>query len=133
MAHDPTLAEQMRADLGDLTGLREQRMFGGICFLLRGNMVCGISARAAMYRVGKPAEAAALALPGVEPMGFTGRRMGGIVDLPLDSFGDDDTRTRLTTLALDHAAALPPKPPKRAQTTDVIPMQYRHAFPRPRC
>ena len=101
-------------------------MFGGICFLLHGHMVCGISARAAMYRVGKPAEPAALALPGVEPMVFTGRRMGGIVDLPLDSFGDDDTRARLTALALDHAAALPPKPPQSrkkppAQNTDAIP------------
>jgi hypothetical protein len=114
VAVDETHADQMRADLGDRPGLSEKRMFGGLCFFLHDHMVCGVSARAAMYRVGKPAEAQALALPGVEPMAFTGRKMGGIVDLPLDSFGDDDTRHALTARALAHAGRLPPKAPKTA-------------------
>ena len=109
MAYDETLADQMRADLGDAAGLSEKKMFGGLCFLLNGNMICGVSAKAAMYRVGKPAEAEAKALPGVEDMAFTGRKMGGMVDFPLDAFGDDDTRAKLTALALANARSLPPK------------------------
>ena len=109
MAYDEALADVMRDDLGNAAGLSEKKMFGGLCFLLNGNMVCGISAKAAMYRVGKAAEAEAMALPGVEEMAFTGRKMGGMVDLPLDAFGDDETRNDLTRLALAHAAGLPPK------------------------
>lgn len=115
MPHDPVHADQMRDDLGDAPGLSEKNMFGGVCFLLNGNMICGVSAKAAMYRVGKPAEADAMALPGVEEMAFTGRKMGGMVDLPLDAFGDDDTRLRLTEMALSNAANLPPKAPKAAK------------------
>ncbi|MCR9086822.1 MAG: TfoX/Sxy family protein [Rhodobacteraceae bacterium] len=113
MAYDETLAEQMRADLGAASGnahgLSERKMFGGICFLVNGNMVCGIGKQGAMYRVGKPSEPAAMALPGVEAMSFTGRKMGGMVDFPADSFGDDETRETLTRMALDHAGSLPPK------------------------
>ena len=42
MAYDEGLAEQMRADLGDLPGLSEKKMFGGIAFLQHGNMICGV-------------------------------------------------------------------------------------------
>ena len=113
MAYDETLAEQMRADLaaasGNAPGLSEKKMFGGLCFLLNGNMVAGIARHGAMYRVGKPSEPAAMALPGVEAMSFTGRKMGGMVDLPANSFGDDDTRETPARMALDDAGSLPPK------------------------
>ena len=39
--YDPKMADQMREDLGDLPGLSEKTMFGGLCFLLDGNMICG--------------------------------------------------------------------------------------------
>lgn len=50
------VTDLMRADLGLVPGLTEKRMFGGICFLLHGNMVSAISPRNAMYRVGKDRE-----------------------------------------------------------------------------
>lgn len=109
MAHDPGMAEQMRSDLGAPEGLSERRMFGGLCFMLHGHMVCGVHKDGAMYRVGKAAEADALALDGVAPLSFTGRRMGGMVETDLDGFADDEVRAALTALALDHARSLPPK------------------------
>lgn len=113
MAYDPGMADQMREDLhrigGDLPGLTERRMFGGLCFLLNGNMVCGVHAGGAMFRVGKEREAGALAVPGAAPLSFTGRPMGGMVETDDAGFADDDARGQLTALALAHAQSLPPK------------------------
>ena len=110
MPYDPGMADQMREDLGDRPGLAEKRMFGGLCFLLDGHMVCGVHKDGAMYRPGKPREAGALAA-GARPLGFTGRPMGGMVELDPDGFADDDLRATLTALSLENAASLPPKAP----------------------
>ena len=109
MPHDPGMADQMREDLGDLPGLSEKRMFGGLCFLLHGNMVCGVHRDGAMFRVGKAQEAAALAVAGVAPLSFTGRPMGGMVEMDAGAFADDDARRAVTAMASAHAASLPPK------------------------
>lgn len=108
MPYSEQMAETMRADLGVEPGLSEKRMFGGLCFLLHGNMVCGVMKKGAMYRPGKEREAEALAL-GAAPLAFTGRRMGGLVELDEGGFADAGTRAALTELSLAHAASLPPK------------------------
>ena len=54
-------------------------MFGGVCWLLHGNMLCGVEVGRFMFRVGKAAEAEALTRPGAEIVAVNGRRMGGIV------------------------------------------------------
>ena len=83
-------------------------MFCGLCFLLNGNMVCGVMSTGAMFRVGKEQEEAALEL-GAQPLSFTGRKMGGMVELDEGGFTDDELRRALTEMALVHAAGLPPK------------------------
>ncbi len=108
MAFSEEMAEIMRADLGFEPGLSEKKMFGGLCFLLHGNMVCGVHKDGAMYRPGKSREAEALAL-GAEPLSFTGRPMGGMVELDPGSFNDTELRSVLTQLSLANAASLPPK------------------------
>ena len=110
MAYSTHMADTMRADLGGAHVFTEKRMFGGLCFFLNGNMVCGVGGHGALYRPGKAAEAEALALDGVAPMIMGGnRRMGGFVRLDNDRFDDADLRARLTDLSLTHAAGLPPK------------------------
>jgi len=109
MAYDEGLAALMREDLVEANGLSEKKMFGGLCFLLSGNMLCGVHKGGAMYRVGKENHAAALDLEGVGPMAFTGRPMGGMVDVTHDAMAQDDTRAALLHLALDFVAPLPPK------------------------
>ncbi|MCK8484174.1 TfoX/Sxy family protein [Aliiroseovarius sp. S2029] len=109
MAFDEGTLELLRQDLQDLDGLAERRMFGGIAFMLNGNMLCGVHKDGAMYRVGKKNEAAALALPGAQPMAFTGRRMGGFIDAGPAAVADDGTRAKLLELALDYVTTLPPK------------------------
>lgn len=109
MAYSAEMAETMRADLGVEPALSEKKMFGGICFLLNGNMIGGIGGQGALYRPGKSAEAEALARPGVTPMMMGARRMGGFVRLSNDHFSDDVLRRKLTEMALAHAASLPAK------------------------
>ena len=72
MAYDERLAATIREALAGRAGVNEKKMFGGLCFLLNGNMVCGTYRDGGMYRVGKPNEAAALALPHTRPMEMTG-------------------------------------------------------------
>jgi len=111
MPYSETLAETMRADLGLQPGLSEKKMFGGLCFLLHGNMVCGVHKGGAMYRPGKAREAEALAA-GAQPLSFTGRKMGGMVELDEGQCADDALRAALTMLSLAHAATLPAKAQK---------------------
>lgn len=109
MAYDEGLTELMRNDLADMPGITEKRMFGGLAFMLDGNMLCGVHPGGAMYRVGKDNEPFALAIPGARKMEFTGRQMGGFVDVDDDAMADDTRRGRLMDLALDFVRALPAK------------------------
>jgi TfoX/Sxy family transcriptional regulator of competence genes len=108
MAYSEHMAETMRADIGVQPGLSEKKMFGGLCFLLHGNMVCGVHKNGAMYRTGKQGEAEALEA-GAQPLSFTGRPMGGMVELDTGGFEETDLRARLTDLSLRNANSLPPK------------------------
>lgn len=109
MAYDEGYATLMREELADIDGITEKKMFGGLCFLLYGNMICGVHKGGGMARVGKEREAEALEIEGVDPLSFTGRKMGGMVDISEDLLGDDERRTQILTLALTNARSLPPK------------------------
>ncbi len=109
MAYDEGLAQILRDALAKRAGITEKKMFGGLCFLLNGNMLCGVHSGGGMARVGKDNEAAALAIDGAQPMSFTGRPMGGMVDISDDLISDDDRRSRILRLAEVFVAALPPK------------------------
>jgi hypothetical protein len=109
MAYNEGLAQVIRDALAGRSGVSEKKMFGGLCFLLDGNMLCGTYRDGGMYRVGRANEAAALALPHVRPMTMTGRRMPGLVDVDAEGFTDDALRDRLIGLALDFVGGLPAK------------------------
>lgn len=109
MVRDPGLEELLRTDLGDMPGLSEKPMFGGLCFMMNGNMMQFVREDGAMYRVGKTNEKAALDLPGTEAMYQRGVRKHGLVWLSGDQFDDDDTRRILTDLARESVQSLPPK------------------------
>ena len=79
MPYDIELAEAMRVALKGKRGIVEKKMFGGICWLLKGNMLCGVEVGRYMFRVGKELESAALARAGAKPMDITGKPMRGFV------------------------------------------------------
>lgn len=79
MAYSEALAERVRDALKDVKDVGDRKMFGGICFTLRGNMLVGVIGDELMARVGQDAYEAALTRPEVRPMDFTGRPMKGYV------------------------------------------------------
>jgi TfoX/Sxy family transcriptional regulator of competence genes len=111
MALDEDLAERMRVALAGSGAVREVRMFGGLCFMLNGNMVAGTSKRGLLVRVGKDQHSNALARPDAKRMEMTGRPMEGyiFVDPPPR---DDRSLQEWLALAVAFVKTLPPKLPK---------------------
>ncbi len=79
MPYDEALAERVRAVLKHRRGITEKKMFGGLTFLLHGNMFCGVADRELMVRVGPDAYEQALARRHTREMDFTGRPLKGMV------------------------------------------------------
>ena len=109
MAYDEGLAEIMRTDLAGAGHIEEKRMFGGLCFMLDGHMLCGVHKDGAMFRVGKERHAAALAIEGASEMAMTGRKMGGLVDVTDEAAADDTRRTQWMALSMENVRSLPPR------------------------
>ena len=112
MACDEGLVERIRDAFQNLAGIGEKRMFGGVCFTLKGNMVLGVVKDELMVRLGEAAYADALRQPHVRPMDFTGRPMKGYVFVASAGLAEDADLHRWATLGRAFVGALPPKPPK---------------------
>ena len=108
MAYDPRLAEQLRAALRPLLIL-EKKMFGGLCFLHQGNMICGVHRGGALFRVGKSGYAEALDIAGVRPMQMGSKTMGGFVEATEEATADPDSFSRLMAQSRAFVKTLPPK------------------------
>ena len=109
MAYSETTAQRLRAELGTLPGLAEKKMFGGICFLLGGNMVCGVLGDDMIVRVGKAEYATSLARPGVRVFDFSGKPMAGWVMVAPDGYAAADDLARWVGLAVTYVGSLPVK------------------------
>lgn len=79
MTRDETLVADIRAHLLSAGAVREVKMFGGIGFMLNGNLVAAASKRGLLLRVGKDHHEEALTRPGARPMEMRGRTMEGYV------------------------------------------------------
>jgi len=108
MPYDPHLADLMRGALESRSGITEKKMFGGFCWMLNGNMLCGVGVGRFMFRVGKELEAEALLRPGAEVVDFDGRRMGGILWVEADACLEVGLEDWLS-FAARFAGSLPPK------------------------
>ena len=109
MAFDSALAERIRKRLGKRAGLTEKKMFGGIAFLLRGSMFCGVAKDELMLRVGPARHDEALAKPHVRPMDFTGRPMKGYVFVSAPGCRTGAAVASWVTQCADFVETLPPK------------------------
>jgi hypothetical protein len=109
MAYDEILADRVRDALGDRPGLTERKMFGGLAFVLRGNMCCGVLGEEVVVRLPAEEGDAALGEDGVRPMDFTGRPMKGFLLVGGDQLADDASLSGWIERATDHASSLPPK------------------------
>lgn len=79
MAFDEKLAARIRERLKGRSDVAERKMFGGLTFLVRGHMCCGIVGDDLVVRVGPEAYESFVAHPHVRPMDFTGRPLAGMV------------------------------------------------------
>ena len=79
MPYDEKLASRIRKTLGSRTDVEERGMFGGIAFMVRGHMCCGLAQNKLMVRVAPEEYEALLREPEARPMDFTGRPMRGFL------------------------------------------------------
>lgn len=108
MPFDQGLAQRVRETL-DHPGVTEKKMFGGLCFLLRGNMCVGVTGENLMVRVGPDAYAESLAQPHAREMDFTGKPLKGFVFVAPEGFDDDGELRAWIERGTAFALSLPAK------------------------
>jgi TfoX/Sxy family transcriptional regulator of competence genes len=110
MAYDEELAERVRAALSD-EEVGERKMFGGLAFMWRGHMLCGITRDELFLRLGPEGGEAALEEPHVRPMqmGASGRTMRGMVSVDPPGRATDEALAGWLRRAREYAASLPRK------------------------
>lgn len=109
MPYDEGLAQRIRELLAEEPELAEKSMFGGVAFLVGGNMAVGIVKDELMVRVGPDAHAASLREPHARPMDFTKRPMKGFVFVGPSGFEEDEDLRRWLERGVRFAASLPRK------------------------
>jgi TfoX/Sxy family transcriptional regulator of competence genes len=109
VAFDEGLAERIRRVLDVRSDVDERKMFGGIAFLVAGNMACGVRGEDLMVRM-EPVDAAALeSEPGVSRSAMGGRPMKGWLLVAPEATADDGDLERWVRRGEEFAASLPPK------------------------
>jgi TfoX/Sxy family transcriptional regulator of competence genes len=109
VAYDEDLAQRVREVLAARADVSERKMFGGIAFMVGGNMACGVLRADLIVRLDKDESEKALAEDGVRPFDFTGKPMKGIVYVAPERISDDAGVAEWVEAGADYAASLPPK------------------------
>lgn len=109
MAYDEALATRVREALESTPEVTERKMFGGLAFMVAGNLCCGVLGDELMVRVGPEAWAAALAAPHAREMDFTGRSMTGMVYVAPAGLVSDPDLEAWVGRGVAFAASLPRK------------------------
>ena len=109
MAYDEGLADRVREALSAHSDLSEREMFGGIAFMLAGNMACGVIGDDLMIRLGKEDAAKALEEPHTRPMDFTGKPMKTTVYVDPGGTASDSDLGGWVEAGAEFAESLPPK------------------------
>jgi TfoX/Sxy family transcriptional regulator of competence genes len=109
MAYSEELASRIRRALTARADVMERKMFGGLAFMLRGNMCCGVVGDMLMLRLGNEGAVAALEEPHTKPMDFTGKPLKSMVYVGPEGIASPDDLHRWVNRGADFAATLPPK------------------------
>jgi hypothetical protein len=110
MAYDQELAERIRQLIGNDPELTEKKMFGGLAFLIRGNMAIAASGQdGAMVRIDPAQSDALVATTTATPMHMRGRDMPGWLRISSDGLRTDDQLAPWVEIGTDYARSLPPK------------------------
>jgi TfoX/Sxy family transcriptional regulator of competence genes len=108
MAYDEQLAARVRALLSDRPDVSERKMFGGLTFMLGGNMCCGVNKDELIVRLDPEREDELLSRPHARAMDFTGRHMPGFITVRPEGL-DDAQLEGWVREAVARAVRLPPR------------------------
>jgi hypothetical protein len=109
VAYDESLAARIRDHLGDDPALTEKKMFGGIAFMIAGNMAVGVHGDDLMVRISPEDHDVMLTRPGVSQFDMTGRPMRGWVVVETTLIADDDILAGWIDEGIEFARTLAPK------------------------
>jgi len=109
MAYDEGMAQRIREEMQEIPDVAEKKMFGGLAFMVHGNMCAGIVGETLMLRVGPDQYDQALTKPHARKMDFTGKPMTGFVYVDAAGFESDNDLRRWLKTALNYVGNLPPK------------------------
>ncbi len=109
MAYCEERADRIRKALQGVEGITERKMFGGLSFMLGGNMCCGIASRDLVVRIGPDGYEDALEQPNARVMDFTGRPLRGMVYVAPAGYETDEALAEWTSRGVGYARSLPAK------------------------
>ena len=107
MAYDEGLAAKVRDIVGGAA--TEKKMFGGLSFLIGGNMACGVHGDSLIVRLAPDATADALAEAGARPFDMTGRPMKGWIMVDRPGYEEAADLELWVSRGVAYAHGLPPK------------------------
>lgn len=103
MAYSEELLKRIRGILAERSDVVEERMFGGVAFMVQGRMACGPQGDALIVRIGEEAAAKYIGQPHVKPMDFTGRVMKAFATIEPEGIKSDDLLRKWVLLAAEFA------------------------------
>ena len=109
MVYDAGLAQRVRQEMSELPGYVEKTMFGGVGFMLHGNMACGVRGADLIVRVGPERYEEALAESHTRPFDMTGRPMKGWVVVEPAGYQAGEDLAAWVARGVAYARSLPPK------------------------
>ena len=122
MAYDVELANRIRTLIGDEPGLTEKSMFGGLAFLVNGNMSVAASSKGGLLLRVEPAQTMALAKkPHASPMEMRGRPMEGWLRVAEAAVKTDKGLAPWVELSVRFARSLPPKDKSKSMKKSAAP------------
>lgn len=108
MAYDLKLADRIRSQLHSLPFV-EKKMFGGVGFLIGGNMACGVNKDNLIVRIDPEKQNILLKKPYTKPFDLTGKPMKGWLVVEADGCRTDKLLSAWVKEGVEFASALPPK------------------------
>jgi hypothetical protein len=109
MYSDEEVCIRIRQVLKDIPEWKEKRMFGGMAFLVHGNMACGVHKGWLISRVGPEKYPDAISRPHTKPFDITGKPMSGWVMVGVKGYEEAEDLKKWVQLGMDFAQTLPPK------------------------
>lgn len=106
MAYSETLAKKIRESIKGKRNITEKKMFGGLAFLLKGKMFCGIVNDDLMVRTGPEMYEKALSKSHARPMDFTGKPMKGFVYVAPQGYKTAKSLFKWINIGLDYVTNL---------------------------